>query len=177
MARTIRIPRTALTDLRGRLSSAGSRSVSKAQQTTLDPSLRALAELGSAGVIGSTWRVHLGYVTAHHGGIDLAKAREVSRWRESAAFTDLERDALEYAEAMSTTPLTVTDWMVEKLVDQLGEEAVVELSGVIARENMRSRFHAATALQSQGHVGVGETPRPAPSTVPSRRELRLVRPS
>ena len=44
----------------------------------------------------------------------------MSRWRESEVFTDLERDVMEYAEAMSATPVAVTDWMVEKLLDQLG---------------------------------------------------------
>ena len=34
-------------------------------------------------------------------GLDLAKVREVPRWRESGAFTPLERDVLAYAEAMS----------------------------------------------------------------------------
>ena len=32
------------------------------------------------------------------------KAREIPRWRESDVFTPLEREVLEYAEAMSQTP-------------------------------------------------------------------------
>ena len=46
---------------------------------------------------------------AHNEGLDEAKAREVPRWRESDVFTPLERDVMEYAEAMSQTPPTVTD--------------------------------------------------------------------
>ena len=48
----------------------------------------------------------------HQDGLDEAKVREVPRWRESEVFTDLERDVMAYAEAMTTTPLTVTDEMV-----------------------------------------------------------------
>ena len=84
--------------------------------------------------------------------------REVPRWRESDVFTPLERDVLEYAEAMSVTPLTVTDEMVAHLIDELGEPAVVELTQMIALENMRSRFNSAAGLQSQGYSDVCELP-------------------
>lgn len=177
MARSIRNPRAAITELCGWLASAGPRPEPHPGRPMLDPGLRSIAELGSAGFIGCTWRVHLGYVSAHRSALDLAKAREVPRWRESEVFSDLERDVLEYAEAMSTTPLAVTDWMTEKLVDQLGEGIVLELTEVIARENMRSRFHAAAGLQSRGHVATDAPAVTRNVALPPRGELRLVRPT
>jgi len=103
----------------------------------LDPTLKSYAQLASAGVIGCSWCLDFGYFLAHNDGLDLAKVREVPRWRESEVFTPLERDVLEYAEAMSTTPLTVTDEMTARLLDQLGASAVVELTPMVALENMR----------------------------------------
>ncbi len=70
---------------------------------------------------------------------------------------------LEYAEAMSVTPLTVTDEMVAHLLDELGEPAVVELTQMIALENMRSRFNSAAGLQSQGYSDVCELPLAKPA--------------
>ena len=70
----------------------------------LDETLKSYAQLASAGTIGCSWCLDFGYFKAHNDGLDLAKVREVPRWRESDVFTDLERDVLEYAEAMSTTP-------------------------------------------------------------------------
>ena len=131
----------------------------------LDATLKSYAQLASAGVIGCSWCLDFGYFMAHNDGLDLAKVREVPRWRESTVFTELERDVLEYAEAMSTTPLTVTDWMVDKLVDQLGAPAVVELTQMVALENMRSRFNSAAGLQSQGYSDVCELPLAVPSSV------------
>jgi AhpD family alkylhydroperoxidase len=124
----------------------------------LDPHLKSYAQLASAGVIGCSWCLDFGYFLAHDEGLDLAKVREVPRWRESEVFTPLERDVLEYAEAMSTTPLTVTDEMVQRLLDQLGPEAVVELTQLVALENMRSRFNSAAGLQAQGYSDVCELP-------------------
>ena len=124
----------------------------------LDPALKGYAQLVSAGVIGCSWCMDFGYFMMHNDGLDLAKAREVPRWRESDVFSPLERDVLAYAEAMSTTPLTVTDEMVAGLVAQLGEPAVVELTQMVALENMRSRFNSAAGLQSQGFSDVCELP-------------------
>ena len=134
-----------------------------AKWDALDPTLKSYAQLASAGVIGCSWCLDFGYFMAHNDGLDLAKVREVPRWRESEVFTPLERDVLEYAEAMSVTPPTVTDWMVEKLIDQLGAPAVVELTQMVALENMRSRFNSAAGLQSQGYSDVCELPLAQPA--------------
>ena len=64
---------------------------------------------------------------------------------------------------MSTTPLTVTDEMVAGLVESLGTAAVVELTQMVALENMRSRFNSAAGLQSQGYSDVCDLPLAVPS--------------
>ena len=129
----------------------------------LDEDLKSYAQLASAGVIGCSWCLDFGYFKAHNDGLDLAKVREVPRWRESDVFTETERAVLEYAEAMSTTPLGVTDEMVAGLIERLGVEAVVELTQMVALENMRSRFNSAAGLQSQGYSDVCELPLAVPS--------------
>lgn len=129
----------------------------------LDPTLKSYAELASAATIGCSWCLDFGYFKAHNEGLDLAKISEVPRWRESDVFTPMERDVLEYAEAMTATPPTVTDAMVAGLVERLGTPAVVELTQMIALENMRSRFNSAAGLQSQGYSDVCELPLAVPS--------------
>lgn len=134
-----------------------------AKWRALDPNLKSYAQLASAGVIGCSWCLDFGYFLAHNDGLDLAKVREVPRWRETDVFTPLERDVLEYAEAMTVTPPAVTDDLVARLIDQLGTPAVVELTQMIALENMRSRFNSAAGLQSQGYSDVCELPLAVPS--------------
>ncbi|GGB46037.1 hypothetical protein GCM10011492_41520 [Flexivirga endophytica] len=124
----------------------------------LDPSLHSYATMAAAGVIGCSWCLDFGYFTAHNDGLDLAKVRQVPRWRESDVFSPLERQVMEYAEAMSVTPLEVTDEMVSELIDALGTPAMVELTQLIALENMRSRFNSAAGLASQGFSDVCELP-------------------
>ena len=124
----------------------------------LDPHLKAYAEMASAGVIGCSWCLDFGYFLAHTKGLDESKVREVPRWRESDVFTDLEREVMAYAEAMTATPPEVTDEMVAGLDRQLGHAAVVELTMMVAVENERSRFNSAMGLASQGFSDVCELP-------------------
>ena len=57
---------------------------------------------------------------ANDDGLHVGKAREVPRWRESEVFTPLERDVMDYAEAMSQTPPTVTDELSARLSNKWG---------------------------------------------------------
>ena len=122
----------------------------------LDPHLKSFAVMAAAARIGCSWCLDFGYYLAHDEGLDLTKVREVPRWRESGVFTDLERAVMDYAEAMTATPPTVTDEMVAGLTEQLGTEAVVELTLMVAIENERSRFNSAMGLASQGYSDVCE---------------------
>jgi AhpD family alkylhydroperoxidase len=116
----------------------------------LDADLKTLAQLASASVIGCSWCMDFGWYAAHSKGLDTSKLGEVPRWRDSSVFTTQERRVLEYAEAMTATPPEVTDEMSEALRADLGDEAFVELTMMIAVENERSRFNSALGLTSQG---------------------------
>jgi len=115
-----------------------------------DESLKSFAHMATAAVIGCSWCLDFGYFKAHNAGLDETKAREIPRWRESDVFTPLERDVLEYAEAMSQTPPTVTDELSARLLTALGPPALLELTATIALENMYARSNIALGIEAQG---------------------------
>ncbi len=115
-----------------------------------DESLKSFAHMAVASLVGCTWCLDFTYFEARNKGLDLEKARQVPRWREADVFTALERDVMEYAEAMSMTPPTVTDEMVERLRAQLGPAAVIELTAVITFANMTTRGNVALGIESDG---------------------------
>ncbi len=125
----------------------------------LDPDLKTLAVMASASAIGCSWCVDFGYYAAHSKGLRVDKLREVWRWRESEVFGETERLVLEFAEAMTATPPTVTDAMVARLTGRLGVPATVELAMMVAVENERSRLNSAFGLTSQGFSDRCELPR------------------
>jgi len=115
-----------------------------------DEGLKTFAHMAVASYIGCTWCLDYNYFEAHNKNLDMDKAREVPRWRESSVFTPLERDVMEYAEAMSRTPVTVTDEMVANLREQLDDAALVELTAVIAFANFTTRPNVALGIESDG---------------------------
>ena len=111
-----------------------------------DEQLKSFAHMAVASAVGCSWFLDYNYFEVHNRGLDMDKAREVPRWRESEVFTPLERDVMAYAEAMSEAEPTVTDEMVSGLVAQLGEAAVIELTAVIGFANFSTRTNSAPNL-------------------------------
>ena len=115
-----------------------------------DESLKSFAHMAVAARVGCSWCLDYNYFHAHNEGLDEAKASQVPRWRESNVFTALERDVMEYAEAMSETPSRVTDELSARLLDQLGAAALIELTACVAFANMSTRNNTALGIESQG---------------------------
>ena len=114
-----------------------------------DENLKSFAHMAVASLVGCSFCLDLGYFEAHNAGLEVTKAREVPRWRESDVFTSLERDVMEYAEAMTQTPPTVTDDLSDRLLEALGPAALVELSSYIALANFMTRGNVAQGIESQ----------------------------
>jgi len=115
-----------------------------------DESLKSFAHMAVASLIGCSFCLDFGYFYANNEGLDVNKAREVPRWRESEVFSALERDVMEYAEAMTQTPPTVTDELSAGLLKALGPAALVELTMFIALANLMARSNVAMGIESQG---------------------------
>src|SRR5262249_8632082 len=115
-----------------------------------DESLKSFAHMAVAAQVGCSWCLDVGYFQALNQHLDVARASQVPRWRESDVSTPLERDVLEYAEAMTNTPPTVTDELSARLLEQLGPSAMVELTAFIAFANMATRANTAHGIESQG---------------------------
>lgn len=123
-----------------------------------DKSLKSFAHMAVAAQVGCSWCLDVGYFQARNDDLDLTKASQVPRWRTSDVFTPLERDVMEYAEAMSNTPPTVTDAQYAGLLERLGPAAMVELTVHIAFVNMATRANVANGVSSQGFSDACEIP-------------------
>ena len=105
----------------------------------VDENLKSFAHMAVAAQVGCSWCLDIAYFQAQNRNLDVAKASQVPRWRESDVFAPLERDVLEYAEAMTNTPPTVTDDLSARLLDRLGPAGMVELTAFIAFSNLATR--------------------------------------
>jgi alkylhydroperoxidase family enzyme len=129
----------------------------------LDPNLKSFVLMAVYARVGCSWCLDFSYFRAHNEGLDEAKASEVPRWRESPVFTSLEREVMEYAEAMTETPPRVTDELSARLLEQLGAPALVELTAVVGFANMNARCNTGLEIEAPGFSKVCALPLAQPA--------------
>ncbi|OBI16465.1 transposase [Mycobacterium sp. E2462] len=118
--------------------------------TALPAGVRELAVYWTARAIGCSWCVDFGAMLQRLDGLDIKRLKEIDDYAGSPAFTDDERAAIAYADAMTTDPHTVTDEQVADLRARFGDAGVFELTYQIGVENMRARMNTALGITEQG---------------------------
>ena len=82
-------------------------------------------------------------------GVSDDKIDAVTDYANSDLYTQAERLALEFADAMTITGRDVSDELFERLRKLFDEDALVELTATIAWENASSKFNRAMRVPSQ----------------------------
>jgi alkylhydroperoxidase family enzyme len=83
-------------------------------------------------------------------GASEEKVRQVDRAAESSLYSESERVAIAFAEAMTITGEKVTGELFKRARAHFSEAQVVELAAAVALENFRSKFNVALGVESQG---------------------------
>jgi AhpD family alkylhydroperoxidase len=117
---------------------------------SVDEELKHLARLRAAQLVGCEWCLDFGSYLAQKAGGDPEKLRALATWRASGRFDTREQLVLEYAEAMTRTPVEVSDELFARLQDHFDERQLVELTMVVALENLYTRFNWALGIEGEG---------------------------
>ena len=82
-------------------------------------------------------------------GISAEQIANLARYRTDDNFSELERLVVEYADAMTHTPVEVSDELFARLQDKFNDAELVELTSGIAWENYRARFDHAFGIEGE----------------------------
>lgn len=123
----------------------------------IDPALRSLVTVRVSQINSCSFCVDINSATLLKRGVEMEKVQALEHWRTSERFDARERAALDYAEAMTDSTRQVDDALVEGLRGFFDEDAVVELTGLIAFQNMSSKFNSALAVPAQGFCRMPDT--------------------
>ena len=93
-------------------------------------------------------------LAARAGSID--KVEQLEQWRESGLYTDKERVALEYAEAVTYSDQQVSPELMLRLKTFFDDDALVDLTGLIAFQNLSSKFNGALDVPAQGFCKIAD---------------------
>ena len=83
-------------------------------------------------------------------GATEAKIAAVTNAGSSELFSESERAAVEFAEAMTFSDRRVSDQLFARVRSHFSEAQVVELAAAVAVENFRSKFNVALGIEAQG---------------------------
>ncbi|SFQ01244.1 alkylhydroperoxidase AhpD family core domain-containing protein [Amycolatopsis arida] len=137
--------------------------------TTLPLAVRELAVYRTAVRLGCSWCVDFGTMLQRHHGLDIDRLKAIDDYPTSELFTRQERLALAYADAMTATPVTVTGEQVAELEREFGRKGVIELTYLVAVENMRARTNSALDITDQGFTSGEACQVPMPGTSSAER--------
>ena len=82
-------------------------------------------------------------------GVTDEQLRGLANFQTNAAFSELEKLVVEYAERMTETPVEVSDALFARLRQHFNKVQIVELTAAIAWENYRARFDHALRRRSR----------------------------
>ncbi|MCV7076777.1 carboxymuconolactone decarboxylase family protein [Mycobacterium szulgai] len=116
----------------------------------LSPRQRTLAELKSATTARCEFCIDLGSQIARGLGITDEELRALSDYRNAACFSAVDKLILEYATAITRTPVQVSDELFEALRAHFDTAQLVGLTHIITLGNLRARFNLALGIGSSG---------------------------
>jgi len=120
----------------------------------IEPALRSLVTVRVSQLNWCAFCVDLNSETLMKRGVSEDKVAALGNWRESNLFSPREQAALAYAEAMTGEGVAVHDQHIAALKEHFDEDALVELTGLIAFQNLSSRFNSALKVPAQGFCHV-----------------------
>jgi AhpD family alkylhydroperoxidase len=123
-------------------------------RTRLDPRLRSLAEHLVSERNGCMWCLDFGAAQAGRYGVAAEKLALVGSYASNPLFSDAERAALAFADAVTQVGAPVSDDQFAALRRWFSDQEIVELLAAVCAHNFFNRFNAALGIEAQGFCAV-----------------------
>jgi AhpD family alkylhydroperoxidase len=120
------------------------------RRSPLDPMLRSLVTVRVSQINWCRFCIDINSMVLAKRAGSMEKVEALERWRESDVFDERERATLEYTEAVTMTDRHVGDDLSARLRQYFDDDAIVELTGLIAFQNLSSKFNSALDVPAQG---------------------------
>lgn len=135
------------------------------RSSPLEPALRTLITVRVSQINWCRFCIDINSAVAMKRGVDERKLLALEDFETSELFTARERAALAYAEAVTYTDRQPTEAHFAELRRYFSEDAIIELTGLVAFQNLSSKFNAALGVEPQGFCQVAPQPKRPPEHV------------
>lgn len=120
------------------------------RDSPIAPGLRSLVTVRVSQINWCAFCVDLNSASALERHVSPQKLADLPRFAESAHYDERERAALRYAEAVTQASASVDEKLAEDLRAHFTDDELVELTALIAFQNLSSKFNAALGVPAQG---------------------------
>ncbi len=120
------------------------------KSSPINPELRSLITVRVSQINWCEFCVDINSATLAKRSGSMEKVDKLAQWKDSELFDEKEKVVLEYTEAVTYTDQQVTDELVNRLKNFFDDDGVVELTGLIAFQNLSSKFNSALDVPAQG---------------------------
>lgn len=120
------------------------------KSSPLSPTLRSLVTVRVSQINWCDFCVDINSATLAKRSGSYDKVEALENWQESSLFDDMEKTVLEYTEAVTFSDRQVDDQLMQSLQRFFDHDTIVELTGLIAFQNLSSKFNAALDVAPQG---------------------------
>lgn len=124
----------------------------------IEPALRALVMVRVSQINWCAFCVDINSATVLKRGVDRAKLAALPDFAASPLFSEREKAALAYAESVTYTDRQPTGEHFARLRRYFDDDAIIELTALIAFQNLSSKFNAALGVEAQGFCAVNPPP-------------------
>jgi AhpD family alkylhydroperoxidase len=123
------------------------------RRSPLEPALRSLLSLRVAQLNACRFCVDINSALLDARAGSRSKSEALAQWRDSSVFSEREQAALEYAEVMTRGKFPVSEALMWRLHGCFDDDAIVELTALVAFQSLSSQFNSALEVPSQGLSG------------------------
>ncbi len=120
------------------------------RSSPLDPVLRSLVTVRVSQINWCAFCVDINSMTLAKRTGSKDKIEALEGWQQSDVFDATERLALEYAEAITYSDRQVSDDLMQRLKSVFDDDTIVDLTGLVAFQNLSSKFNSALDVPPQG---------------------------
>lgn len=128
------------------------------RRSPLSPVLRSLVTVRVSQINWCRFCVDINSSTLAKRSGSMVKVGKLDQWRACDLYDEEEKVALEYTEAITYTDRQVTDELMGRLKRHFDEDTVIELTGLIAFQNLSSKFNSALDVPPQGFCKLPDGP-------------------
>lgn len=119
------------------------------KHSPIEPALRALLNVKVAQINHCAFCLDIGTALSQRREVPMAKLQAIND-ENSPVITKREQVALAYADAMSRPGKSVDDALFGRLRCHFSDNEIIELTALIAYQNLSSKFNAALNIPAQG---------------------------